>query len=212
MVATSTPTYLRRYTDLPALLHILSTKQLTLLDPKSWDDRNDSFFMSLYKERKGLKTVLALCFSQTTETYHHWRVFSNGPAGVCIVFDRAALLNSTQRVHGVSHKGIEYLTLQNAKDKNLKTDELPFVKRSGFRAEKEFRVLFESSIDEFPSIDIPIDIGCIRSISLSPWMHPSLSMATVGTIRAINGCSNLKVSRSTLISNEQWKLLGKNSM
>ena len=94
MVDASTPTYLRRYTDLPALLNMLSMRQITLLDPKTWDDRNDSFFMSLYKERKKLKTLLALCFAQTPETYHHWRVFSNGSAGVCVVFDRAALLDS----------------------------------------------------------------------------------------------------------------------
>ena len=79
MPTTTTPTYLRRYTDLPALLHMLAAKQLTLLDPKTWDDQNDSFFMSQYKERKKLKTVLALCFSQTAKTYHHWRSFLAAP-------------------------------------------------------------------------------------------------------------------------------------
>ncbi len=211
MAPVSVPTYLRRYTDLPALLNMLSAKQLTLLDPKTWDDRNDSFFMSLYKDRKNLKTLLALCFSQTAETYHHWRVFSNGPAGVCIVFDRAALLQSVQRTPGVLCRGIEYLTLKDAKARTLKTDELPFVKRYGFKPEKEFRVAFESPVEELLSLDIPIEIACIRSVSLSPWMHPSLSKSTVTAIRAIDGCSKLKVSRSTLISNEQWKSLGKNA-
>lgn len=211
MATASVPTYLRRYTDLPALLNMLSAKQITLLDPKTWDDRNDSFFMSLYKEHKSLKTLLALCFSQTAETYHHWRVFSNGPAGVCIVFDRAALLKSVQQNSGVLCSGIEYLTLKDAKAKRLKTEELPFVKRYGFKPEKEFRVVFESSVDELPSLDMPIDISSIRRISLSPWMHPSLSKSTIAAIRAINGCSNLKVYRSTLISNDQWKLLGKNA-
>lgn len=207
MPAVPVPTYLRRYTDLPALLNMLSTKQITLLDPKTWDDRNDSFFMSLYKERKQLKTVLALCFSQTVETYHHWRIFSNGSAGACVVFDRAALLESVQRTSGVLCRGIEYLSLKDAGDRTLKTDELPFVKRYGFKPEKEFRVVFES-LEERPSLNLPIEIACIRSVSLSPWMHPSLSKSTVAAIRAIDGCSKLKVSRSTLISNEQWKTFG----
>lgn len=202
------PTYLRRYTNLPALLDMLSTKQITLLDPKTWDDRNDSFFMSLYKERKKLKTLLALCFSQTAETYHHWRVFSNGPAGACIVFDRAALLHSLENVPGVLTGSMEYLTLKDAKARNLKIKELPFVKRYGFKPEKEFRVMYESSAEELPSLNIPMQIDCIRSISLSPWMHPSLSRSTAAAIRAIQGCAKLKVSRSTLISNEQWKSLG----
>lgn len=211
MPTTATPTYLRRYTDLPALLHMLSAKQITLLDPKSWDDRNDSFFMSLYKERKKLKTVLALCFSQTAETYHHWRVFSNGPAGVCIVFDRDRLLKSMHKVSGVSTKSIAYSTLKDAKEKGLKVAELPFVKRYGFKPEKEFRAVYESSSTEHLALNVPIEINCIRSVSLSPWMHDSLASSTVAAIRAIDGCSKLRVSRSTLISNEQWKSLGKSA-
>ena len=211
MPITATSSNLRRYTDLPALLHMLAAKQITLLDPKTWDDRNDSFFMSLYKEQKKLKTVLALCFSQTTETYHHWRVFSNGPAGVCVVFDREALLGALNKVKGVSTSAIRYSTLKDAKEKGLKVDELPFVKRYGFKPEKEFRVVYTSSSEEHPSLDVPIDLSCIRSVSLSPWMHGSLRDSTVTAIRAIDGCARLKVSRSTLISNEQWKTLGKNA-
>jgi hypothetical protein len=211
MPTTSTPTYLRRYTDLPALLHILTEKQLTLLDPKTWDDRNDSFFMSLYKERKKLKTVLALCFSQTAETYHHWRVFSNGPAGVCIVFDREALLSAMSKVAGITTGSIRYLTVKEGKAAGLKIDKLPFVKRYGFKPENEFRIVYVSTTQEILSLPVTIPIECIRSVSLSPWMHGSLSTSTAAAIRAIGGCSKLKVSRSTLISNEQWKSIGKSA-
>ena len=65
MPTANIPTYLRRYTDLPALLRLLTDKQLTLLDPKDGDDRNDAFFMSLYKERKKLKMVLPSAFAVT---------------------------------------------------------------------------------------------------------------------------------------------------
>jgi hypothetical protein len=93
-IAKQPRTELSRYTDLPALLYLLDKKKITLLDPKSWDDSNDSYYLSQYKEKKKLKSVLALCFSQTAETYHHWRVFSSGPSGVCIVFDREQLLGA----------------------------------------------------------------------------------------------------------------------
>lgn len=39
-------------------------------------------------------------------------------------------------------------------------------------------------------------------------LHASLSKATVAAIRGIAGCGRLRVSRSTLISNEQWTALG----
>jgi len=202
---------LRRYTDLPALLHMLTTKQITLLDPKTWDDKNDSFFMSLYKERKNFKSVLALCLSQTNETYHHWRVFSNGPAGVCIVFKRDALLQSLLGVAGITTGSVEYSTLKKAEEVGLKVDNLPFVKRYGFKPEKEFRIVYTNARTEHLSLDVPIEIDCIQRISLSPWMHSSLRDSTVAAIHAIAACEKLKVTRSTLISNEQWKVLGKSA-
>lgn len=66
--------YLRRYTDLTALIYLLRKRKLTLLDPGSWDDSNDSHYLTLYKEKRKLKSVLALCFMQTDERYHHWSV------------------------------------------------------------------------------------------------------------------------------------------
>ena len=47
---TQTRDLLRKYCDLPALLYLLETKSITFLDPAQWDDKNDSFFMQLYKE------------------------------------------------------------------------------------------------------------------------------------------------------------------
>jgi hypothetical protein len=168
--------------------------------------------MSLYKERNKLKAVLALCFSQTAETYHHWRVFSSGPSGVCIVFDREALLKSLQKVKGISTGSMRYLTLERATARGLKIHELPFVKRLGFKPEKEFRVMYTSLTAEYLSYDVPIEIGCIRSVALSPWMHSSLAASTKAAICDIEDCAKLKVSPSTLISNETWKALGKSAI
>ena len=49
----------RRYTSLSILLDILKEKRLTLLDPRNWDDKNDAFYMELYKSKKELKSLLA---------------------------------------------------------------------------------------------------------------------------------------------------------
>jgi len=206
------PKYLRRYTDLPSLLHLLSTKNLTLLDPKTWDDQNDSYFMSLYKTQLSLNSLLALCFSQAPETYHHWRVFSNGPSGVCIVFDKDSLLSSLNKQIGITSRPVEYFTLKKAEEKGFVKSELPFVKRYGFEPEKEFRVVYSSKdLDTKAYLNININLSSIRSISLSPWMHKSLSSSTIKAIRSINDCSKLRVSRSTLISNDQWKTFGINA-
>ena len=93
---------LRRYTNIPALIWLLTARKITLLDPASWDDKNDSHFLTLYREKKSLETVLALCFTQTSETYHHWRVFAEGSSGISITFDKDRLLSAMTKRAGVT--------------------------------------------------------------------------------------------------------------
>jgi hypothetical protein len=69
---------LRRYTTLPVLLDLLKEKRLTLVSPTSWADRNDSFYLEQYKNGRRAESVLALCLSEAGETFHHWRVFTQG--------------------------------------------------------------------------------------------------------------------------------------
>jgi hypothetical protein len=49
---------IHRYTDLPALLYLLQRKKLTLLDPMSWDDANDSHFLAVYKKLRNCAALL----------------------------------------------------------------------------------------------------------------------------------------------------------
>lgn len=211
-MAANKPSFLRRYTDLPALLYMLREQKITLLDPESWDDRNDTHYLSSYKDKKNLQTVLALCFSMAGETYHHWSVFSKGPAGVCVVFKQDQLKAELLKQIGVTAKEVHYFTINNARKRIFKTEELPFVKRVAFKPEEEFRFVYESADKNASSINIPFDLSCIERISLSPWLHKNLSSTTIQVIRAVDGCAKLKVSRSTLISNEKWKNLSEKAI
>jgi hypothetical protein len=199
---------LRRYMDIPALTYLLTNKKITLLDPTSWDDSNDSHYLSLYKESNHLETLLALCFTEADETYHHWRVFAGGTAGVCVRFDRIELLNSLEKHTGVRFEKVQYRTLLDLRRNKPSTKDLPFVKRNAFRPEGEFRVIFESPSVKQPKLDIPIPISCISRITLSPWAHKSLSDPLKKLLKSIDGCAGLNICRSTLISNEEWKNLG----
>jgi len=85
---------LRRYTQLAPLIHLLHQKRLTLLSPTKWDDKNDAYYLEVYRRRQNLGSVLALCFAESRETYHHWHVFAGDSSGVCLEFDRDALSRS----------------------------------------------------------------------------------------------------------------------
>src|SRR3990172_7056421 len=97
---------LRRYTDISALLYLLKHKAITLLDPESWTDNNDSYGLAVYKKRRSLRTLLALCFAQASEKYHHWHVFAHGPTGVCISFIADDLIKNISSVRGITCKPV----------------------------------------------------------------------------------------------------------
>jgi hypothetical protein len=202
---------LRRYTDLPALIYLLSERKLTLLDPRSWDDSNDSHYLELYREKKSLATVLALCFTQAGETYHHWRVFAGGSSGICIQFRKDLLLEAVGKQAGVRSGPVSYMTLPSIRNSRIAVRDLPFRKRYAFQHEKEFRLVYESAKEKLPKLDIDIPLASIRRITLSPWMHPALAGRVKPLLRSIEGGGRLGIARSTLISNSEWKKLGESA-
>ena len=198
--------FVRRYTDLPSLIHLLTEKQITLLDPDTWDDKNDSYFLRLYREKNKLESVFALCFTQNSETYHHWRVFANGPSGVCITFEREKLVRAI-RQKGIRTGRVKYLKVDDTRGVKPATSRLPFLKRYPFEPENEFRIIFCARA-KLSNLHIHIPLSCIDKISLSPWLHPSLSGYVKKTLWAIPDCKDLRIVRSTLISNDEWKHFG----
>lgn len=200
--------YLRRYTDLPVLLYLLKHQCITLVDPASWDDTNDSHYLTIYREKRSLASVLALCFTQVAETYHHWHVFANGASGVCISFHRRELLRAVKSYDGVQAREVTYLKLNEITGKALMVDDLPFLKRYPYEQEHEFRIIYQAKKRKRQTINIPIPLSCIDRITLSPWLHEKLMEPTKDLICSLPECDGLKVVRSTLISNYEWKQAG----
>ena len=199
---------LRRYTSLPILLDILNKKRLTLLDPRYWDDKNDSYFIEVYKKHLKIKSVLALCFAEAPESYHHWKIYSGSPSGVCIEFKKDYLLNSIGIIEGFRSDYVDYKMIIELENNNLNISQLPFIKRYAFKDELEFRLVYESQSKEIPTKDVPIDIKCISRIILNPWIPKAVFNSVKAVIRRIDGCNKIKIVRTSLIDNEQWKKIG----
>lgn len=200
--------YLRRYMNLPALIYTLRNRSLTLLNPNSWDDSNDSYYMGLYRQKKELKTILAACFSEAEETYHHWKVFAEGVGGVCVRFDRARLLKLAKSMEGVSGGKVKYRTMKELESESPKVGELPFLKRAPYINESEYRLIFESKDEQLESLDIEFSLTLIDRVTLSPWMNYDLFIENRNLLKTISGCSKLEILRSTLIGNQEWKEYG----
>jgi hypothetical protein len=207
----SSKRYLRRYTELTALIYLLKNRKITLLDPVTWRDTNDSHYLALYKRKKTLKTVLALCFTETSERYDYWSVFAGGLSGVYIQFKRSELLGALHKHPRVKAKKVRYVRLDEIRHMRLAIDDLPFLKRYAYKHEYEFRVLYESSKQLLPKLDIAIPLSCIDRITLGPGIHPDLFEDVKELLKSIDSCSKLKISRSTLIGNQEWKDLGESA-
>lgn len=200
-------TSLKRYTDLTSLLHIVSTSSITLLNPESWEDTNDSHYISIYKKKKNLKSVLALCFTEANETYHHWRVFAEGHGGVCIYFDKELLLSSFDKEE-YSKGSAQYEEIKKLEHRKLTIQELPYIKRHAFIDEREYRLLYESAEYEKEYHAVPIDLNCIRQVKFSPWIHDSVYEESKKILKKIWVGDKPRFTKSRVIDNPHWKKIG----
>lgn len=199
------PPKLNRYTTLPIALDMLAKKRMTLLSPDTWEDWNDAYYLERYRQELRFRSVLAICFSMSSETFHHWRIFSHGASGVCVEFDKAMLLQLLNGAAGFRSRKVEYRYIAHLGVKCPDIERWPFMKRYAFRAEEEFRIIYESKKDSIRCKHVDIDLSVIKKVTLSPWLPESVADSVVDLIKSIDGCGHLNVNRSSLIDNAIWR-------
>lgn len=200
---------IRRYTSISSAIDTLLRKELALLDPQAWDDRNDRYFMGLYKEKKGVGGLYAVCAAQCRETYHHWRVFTNTADGACIEIRRKPLEDWLSTLPSARFGPVDYLVLPKVEGLTTRdVDRLPFVKRHGFAAEDEYRILVETQDAQQPALGIPLPIAWIARVHLNPWLPKTVSDSLKVALKSLPGCSKLPVLKSQLIDSSRWKQAG----
>lgn len=200
-----TSKYLKRYTNLPATIDILERQSLQLLDPNSWDDRNDAISLEKYRRKEGKSKLLAVCFAQSVETYHHWRVFSEGFDGMCIEFIKDRIIQKISKDKSLIKGSVEYKTLDAIKREEISWERVPFTKRRAYRDEKEFRIIHLSDDGSKNSHPIKIDIEDINRVIISPWLPDTLLKSVKESIRRIPGCKKINIVQAKVISSQQWQ-------
>jgi hypothetical protein len=203
--------HVKRYTELPYVLQILQTRRITLLNPSSWDDRNDSHFVKTWREKKGFGSALALCLTEAAQTYHHWKIFTNGASGACLFFNKVKLMKWLEEDDSIIGRSVEYRTLGQIQKNAPKLDDLPFIKRKAYQHELEFRLLYSSQKKSIEPKSFPFPIDIIEGIFLNPWLPAKTGDAVAHTIKRIEGFENLIVDRATIIQNDDWMLAATNS-
>ncbi|MEQ1510941.1 MAG: DUF2971 domain-containing protein [Sphingopyxis sp.] len=215
---TSSKNLYRRYTSLPVLIDMLVSKRITIVGYDSWADANDRYSMDSYKSLNPKVTFLgAYCVAKSTnQTYHQWKVFADGQSGVCIVFDASKFENFCASLDSTRYicrdvKYIPYMSSKNEQDKKLHEAfvdvdrcNLPFAKRSGFSAEKEFRILYSSTDRDEKIHHIDFDTSMIAAVILSPSLPDGLLSSVKSTLKSIDGCPK-SVTKARLLDSRAWQ-------
>ena len=196
---------LRRYTDVISALDTLQNKRLVLLSPKLWDDKNDSFYSEQYVRRSAYQSMMALCLTAESETYHHWKIFAE-KTGVCIILHKRRFIEHCQTA-GLECRPVVYRTNPAMTEKIIHDDigDLPYLKRYAFRHEKEYRVIYGSIWADQKTQDLSLPISLIHRIVVNPWTPQDLYVSFKELVQRIPGCEKVKVHRSLLTDNETWK-------
>jgi len=195
---------LNRFTTIPFLMDLLKRKQLSLLNPNNWEDRNDKVTMELFREKKHKKSIYALCLTHDRETNHHWNAFANGMSGCLIEFYYDKLIDTIPKKDAVYGK-IEYIKLRDLDTVGDDIEKIPFLKRDPFRPEKEFRIVILSDDPQRESFDIPISLDVIRRIVITNKLPESVFESIQQSIIAISPEFKGEIIRSTLYDNAKWK-------
>ncbi|MBB2677442.1 UNVERIFIED_ORG: hypothetical protein GGI61_000988 [Rhizobium esperanzae] len=203
--------HIRRYLSIAALIDTLRRQKLAILNPEGWDDRNDRLFMRAYKNHKNAGGLYGMCAALRGETYHHWKIFAGGASGACIVLKRPpveAYLDSHQPEPGteIRYDEVDYLTLDEVKKLSPNDiEDLPFLKRYGFKDEDEYRIVIETVADQQPAIFIDCPHDWIDTVYLNPWLYENQAQSLIETIKEIPGCRNLNVKPSQLTNSTTWR-------
>src|SRR5690606_13602701 len=107
-------------------------------------------------------------------------------------------------LEGVRYGEMDYLFL-DAVEKLTKADveRLPFVKRQGFIAEEEYRIIAETEAAQRPSTSIDLPVSMINKIYLNPWLPKSIADSVISTLHGIDGCGDITIQRSHLIDSNR---------
>jgi len=195
--------HINRYTTLPVLLDMFKRKRLVLLDPKSWEDKNDSEILLEYKKRKMAQKLFALCFSYGDETIHHWKTFADGISGCCIEFDPKKMIALLKTFPRVRYGAVTYKKLKELKDATIDIDDIPFTKRWPYRCEEEFRVIWTGRTKQ-SEYEIPFDLRLITKVTINQRMPEQVYETIRDYLREAFKHPEQKINRSTLFQNSVW--------
>jgi hypothetical protein len=183
----------------------LSKKHIVLTSTSGWADKNDNLSIEQYRGVEGCNSVLAVCMTAAYETFHHWEIFAGGQTGLYIQLNREKFSKAVESDPRLLAGPVTYLGLKEIRAlEKIKRNEVPFLKRSGFKDEMEYRVIVKNNDPKCLAYPIKINADMIEKIVFSPFIPAALVTSTKEVMKSIEGCSGIDIGQSQLTTNKEW--------
>jgi hypothetical protein len=197
---------LRRYTNLPNLMHYLHTESLRMSDPEKWDDGNDRNFMRAYVRRKKISSCAALCFCENLDKYHFWKIFAGSTSGVCIEFHTSELVKAAG-AQDIRHGIVEYFAMKDIGTvrERATTDEnsLPFMKRAAYDHEWEYRFIKDCKNDSPQPVYMELSLSAVKKIIINPWLEMPVFDEVKNYI--LDSLPDIRIDISQVCEHHDWR-------
>ncbi|WP_197339873.1 DUF2971 domain-containing protein [Ralstonia solanacearum] len=215
-------TRIYRIFPISRFIQVLTTKTLTLVKPKKWDDPFENALLSATFVVDGESTSFAAkesvygqCWTLHRETDAMWRIYSHGKDGVRVTTTPRKLLTALKRHVGKQADvkcfigKVQYANKSNLKGIFEKIDlmkpdgsgiaESLLYKRQEFSHEREMRLIYSGDDNKCESDIFSFGIDpneLFDRVLFDPRMDESLQDAYIDTLESL-GCE-VEVRRSTL--------------
>ncbi|MBB3697733.1 hypothetical protein KMW28_06055 [Flammeovirga yaeyamensis] len=194
---------LNRFTSLPVLIDLLEREKIVLIEPSSWDDKNDTLIIKEYKKKAGFSKLFALCFTPENETIHHWKTFADGISGCCIQFNGIKIIKLFAKTEKIRHGFVKYRKINEVENSDINFKDIPFIKREPYQFENEYRVIWEGN-DDLSVFEMAISLEIIDKITFAYQMPEPVFQSVKKMIETRYPKLQGKVNKSTIYENYEW--------
>jgi hypothetical protein len=157
-----------RYMSLEKLYKILESGKMEFSDPSYWSDENDLAVVDAYRRKQQAKYVRILCFTQQDESTLMWSTYASSKTGCRVRFIARNFKKAIKTIPNITYNKVKYQPYKPELTED-DIDNLPFIKRTPYKAEQEYRIVwYGNSLNNLPVIPATDIIWGI-------WLSPSLS-------------------------------------
>ena len=204
---------LHHYTKITFLLHLLSRRKVTLVNPLNWPDKNEVSTFEAYMKKEHVTSIYALSLTSAKETAHHWNSFASGIDGCRISFRKDSLEKYVRENNSLKLEKIRYINRGGLK-RALNSEEItsrsyPFIKRDLFRHEEEYRLIFSDSKTQNKLNHLEIDLDIISSITINAIMDREVFESIKRILKIVSNNTSIQIRQSNLLEDCHWGKLFK---